>query len=456
MRPTRPLVFGVLVLLALAGPFGCSERDLSELRLAPINDDPVVFDDNFGDGVDYQAFQGSLFTAVSVDAGEAFAGGASLRVTVPGPDEEGGTFAGGAFTSVDYRDLSGYDALVFYAKSSVNSTLNVAGLGNDNTGTSLYEAQRQDIPLTTDWSLVVVPIPDPARLGLERGLFFFAEGHENNAGFTLWFDEVRFTRLGTITSPRPAMATQSVETFIGASLTAEDTRVVFAVNGQDVEVAHSPRYFDYQSSDETVAAIVDAEIQAVGAGSATVTAKLDTIPVTGSIGLEVLAPPTESAPTPVEAPADVISLFSDAYTSVPVDTWRATWSQCGPVSDFLIAGDHAKVYTGLVYAGIEFVSQLIDATAMTHVRMDVWAPEGTIFRIKLVDFGDDGVYNLPIDQSELTFSAATDPAFVPGQWSVLDIPLANYTLQSRAHLAQIVISSPNARTVFVDNVLFHR
>lgn len=456
MRKIRPTALAVLALLTLALLLSCSERDLSELSLAPINDDPVVFDDDFGDGVDYQAFMGSVFSAVSVDASQAFAGSASLKVTVPGPDSENGTYAGGAFTSADYRDLSSYDALVFYAKSSVNSTLNVAGLGNDNTGTSLYEAERQDIPLTTDWSLVVIPIPAPARLGLERGLFFFAEGHENNAGFTLWFDEVRFTRLGTITSPRPAMATQTVETFVGASLTAEDTRVVFAVNGLDVEVAHSPHYFDYFSSDASVAVVEGAEIQAVGGGSATVTAKLDTLPVTGSVTLEVTAPPSEPAPTPTTAAADVISLFSDAYTSVPVDTWRATWSQCGPVSDYLIGDDHAKVYTGLVYAGIEFVTQLIDATAMTHVRMDVWAPEGTIFRVKLVDFGEDGVYNLPVDQSELSFSAATDPAFVPGQWSVLDIPLANYTLQGRAHLAQIVISSPNARTVFVDNVLFHR
>lgn len=456
MRQTLSIALGVFALMAMGGLLGCSERDLSELKLAPINDDPVVFADTFGDGVDYQAFQGSVFTAVSIDASVAFAGSASLKIIVPGPDEEGGTYAGGAFTSSDYRDLSSYDALVFYAKSSINSTLNVAGLGNDNTGTSLYEAQRQAIPLTTDWSLVVVPIPDPARLGLERGLFFFAEGHENNLGFTLWFDEVRFTRLGTITSPRPAMGSRSVGTFVGASLTAEGTGVTFAVNGQDVEVVHSPRYFDYFSSDESVAAIAGAEIRAVGAGTATVTAKLDTIPVVGSIALEVVAPPTEPAPTPTEPSAEVISLFSDAYTDVPVDTWRATWSQCGPVSDFIIDGDHAKVYTGLIYAGIEFVSQLIDATDMTHVRMDVWAPEGTIFRVKLVDFGEDGIYNLPIDQSELTFNAATDPAFVPGQWSVLDIPLANYTLQSRAHLAQIVISSPNARTVFVDNVLFHR
>jgi hypothetical protein len=50
----------------------------------------------------------------------------------------------------------------------------------------------------------------------------------------------------------------------------------------------------------------------------------------------------------------------------------------------------------------------------------------------------------------------TVPAFVASQWSVLDIPLADFSLTSRSHLAQLIISSPNAPTVFVDNVLFHR
>ena len=442
---------------ALLALTGCSERDLATLPLAPGSNDPVVFDDAFGEGVDYQAFSGSLFDAVAIDGDQAYVGSAALRVTVPGPDATEGTYAGGAFTSADYRDLSGYDALVFYAKSSVNSTLDVAGLGNDNTGNSLYEAQRTGIPLTTDWSLVVIPIPDPERLALERGLFFFAEGHENNTGFTLWFDEIRFAQVGTITSPRPELASQTIETFPGATISPEGTRVTFAVNGVDVEIEHSPHYFDYFSSDESVAQTDGSLITAVGGGTADVTAKLDTVDVSGAIALNVLAPPSEPAPVPTLDEDEVIALFSDAYDAdVEVDTWRADWSQSGPVEDYAIDQNATKVYTGLVYAGIEFVNDLVDASTMTHLRLDVWAPEGTVFRVKLVDFGEDGVYNPPVDESELVFHAGSDPAFVAGAWSVLDIPLARFSLDSRAHLAQIVISSSDASTVFLDNLLFHR
>jgi len=459
-RRLSPRMFAAIVpmvaLAALLSLGGCSERDFSELSPAPASNDPLVFDDTFGDGVDYQAFAGSQTDAVAIDPNEAKVGSASLRVTVPGPGATEGTYAGGAFTCTDYRDLSQYDALVFYAKSSVASTLDVAGLGNDNTGTSRYDAQRTAIGLTTDWSLVVIPIPDPARLVLERGLFFFAEGHENNQGFTLWFDEVRFTQVGTITSPRPTMRSQSIESFPGATVTPTDTRVTFAVNGVDVRVDHSPHYFDYFSSNDSVATTQGGVITAVGGGVATVTAKLDSVDVSGTITLNVLTPPAGAAPIPTYPAGDVIALFSDVHDTVPVDTWRATWSQSGPVEDYAIGGNGTKLYTGLVYAGIEFTTALIDATTMTHLRLDVWAPAGTIFRVKLVDFGEDGIYNLPIDESELTFRATSTPPFTAGQWCVLDIPLDDFTLDNRSHLAQLIISSSDARIVFLDNVLFHR
>lgn len=446
----------VLMLAGLAFLSGCSDRDLDELAPAPANDDPVVFDDAFGAGVDYQAFMGSLTDAVAIDPDEGYQSAAALRITVPGPGESEGTYAGGAFVSADFRDFSGYDALVFQARSSVTSTLDVAGLANDNTGTSLYTAQRENIPLTTDWSLVVIPIPDPSLLTLERGLFFFAEGHENDQGFSMWFDEIRFANVGTILDPRPAMASRTIESFVGATVVPEDTRTTFTVNGEDVVVGHEPFYFMYTSSDPTVATSVDGVITAVGGGTATITAQLDTIDVAGAITVDVLAPPAIPAPAPTYAAADVVSLFSDAYDDVTVDTWRAEWSSSGPVDDLTIGDDAVKVYTGLVFAGVEFVSQQIDATAMTHLRLDVFAPEGTAFRVKLVDFGEDGVFNQPVDESELTFHATSDPAFVAGEWSVLDIPLDAFDLDARANLAQLVISSSDASTVFVDNVLFHR
>jgi hypothetical protein len=93
---------------------------------------------------------------------------------------------------------------------------------------------------------------------------------------------------------------------------------------------------------------------------------------------------------------------------------------------------------------------------MTHVHLDVWMPQGVYFRVKLVDFGANGVYGGGDDQQqELTFNAGSTPPVAIGTWSGLDIPLSNFTaLTSRAHLAQLIISS-DSKTVYVDNVYFH-
>ena len=121
----------------------------------------------------------------------------------------------------------------------VDVTLDVAGFGNDNTGNSLYEAGRARIPLNRDWQFIVLPIPASSRLVSEAGLFTFAEGAEEThpEGYSIWFDEIRFATLGTITNPRPTMASRTIETFIGATVTPEDTEVTFDVSASyDIDV----------------------------------------------------------------------------------------------------------------------------------------------------------------------------------------------------------------------------
>jgi hypothetical protein len=172
-----------------------------------------------------------------------------------------------------------------------------------------------------------------------------------------------------------------------------------------------------------------------------------------------LTEPSEAAPTPTYDAGNVISLFSNAYTNVTVDTWSAGWDVAN-VSDVQVFGDDTKLYENLLFAGIEFTSNTIDASAMTHFRMDFWTPDATdlpaAFRIKLVDFGADGAWSGGDDvEHEITLAADTVPALQSQNWVSFDIPLSEFTnLVTTGHLAQLIISGdPN--TVYIDNVLFH-
>lgn len=168
--------------------------------------------------------------------------------------------------------------------------------------------------------------------------------------------------------------------------------------------------------------------------------------------------PDAPAPTPTAPAANVISLFSNAYTNVPVDTWSAVWD-VADLADIQIDGNDTKLYTNLVYAGIEFTSQPINASDMLYFHMDVWTPNSTalpaVFKIKLVDFGADGAYAGGDDsEHELSFDTTTTPALVSSAWIGFDIPLTAFAgLASRAHLAQMIIAG-TLGTVYVDNVYF--
>jgi hypothetical protein len=98
---------------------------------------------------------------------------------------------------------------------------------------------------------------------------------------------------------------------------------------------------------------------------------------------------------------------------------------------------------------------------MTNFFMDIWTPDPTalpaIFKIKLVDFGADGVFGGGDDvEHELTFDANSTPSLQTGSWVRFDIPLSDFTgLTTKAHLAQLVlVADPN--TVYIDNILFHK
>jgi len=422
-----------------------------------------VFLDGFGPGVEFQAFGGSKLDALDIDVTVKYQGLRSMKFTVPSVGDPAGAFAGGAFTNEGGRNLTGYDALTFWAKASMVARIGVAGFGNDNTGTSRFVAQMTDLPVTTAWNKYVIPIPLSDKLEAEKGLFQLAAGAVDGAGYEVWFDEVQYERLGTIAQPRPAMATQTINVQVGDSANVEGTVVTFNVAGIDQTVQAAPGYFTFASSDSAVATVdADGLIRAVALGSATVTAKLGSVDATGAVTVNVgEAPPgpAEAAPTPTAPAGDVVSLFSNAYDDVTVGTWSAEWDDAD-VADVQIEGDDTKLYTNLVFAGIEFTSPTVDATAMTRFHMDIWTPDPTaapaVFKVKLVDFGADGAFDGGDDvEHELTFDATTTPALATGSWVAIDVPLSDFTgLTTTGHLAQLILTGdPN--TVYVDNVYFY-
>lgn len=171
-----------------------------------------------------------------------------------------------------------------------------------------------------------------------------------------------------------------------------------------------------------------------------------------------LAGPMQPAPDPTEDPVNVISLFSGVYTNEPVDTFLTPWSN-GLLADIQIQGNDTKFYSDLDFAGIETVSAPIDASDMDFFHIDVWSPNATTFRVKLVN--DLGGANQ--SEGEIAFSIAQ------GQWESLQIPLTDFAdativtdpnnlLTGTEAIAQYIISGlpTGSLVIYADNIYFSK
>ena len=165
--------------------------------------------------------------------------------------------------------------------------------------------------------------------------------------------------------------------------------------------------------------------------------------------------PTMGAAAPMYPDTSVVSLFSDVYTDVTVDTWRTGWS-AADFSSTSIDGDSMHLYNNLDAVGIETVgANSLDITDMDHINLDIWTPNATTFKIKLVDFGADNGYDGGDDsEHEIAFENPTT-----GTWVNYHIDLADFTnLTGKTSISQIILSAAPAGSakVYIDNVFFSK
>jgi hypothetical protein len=163
--------------------------------------------------------------------------------------------------------------------------------------------------------------------------------------------------------------------------------------------------------------------------------------------------PSGGAETPSVESADVISLFSNAYQNVNMDTWRTGWSNA-TLTDTSIASDNMKRYSNLDFVGVEATgANQINASTMKYFHIDFWTNNATTFRVKLVDWGADKSYGGGDDSEHELVSTG----HATGEWVSWHIPMTSFAnLKSSANISQIIFSAQPAGSanVFIDNVFF--
>ncbi|QTE22468.1 PKD domain-containing protein [Polaribacter cellanae] len=165
---------------------------------------------------------------------------------------------------------------------------------------------------------------------------------------------------------------------------------------------------------------------------------------------EILAP-LKNAPNPAKrATADVVSIFSDAYTNVNLDELPTSWS----ITNFeatTIDGNNVWKLTSLDFLGIVTnYGNGIDVSKMEKLHIDYWVPDGTTneLSVKIVN---------TIDGGEDVESLGTT---VGGSWQSVELDMTGFeggNLSNKEKITQILIDSDGiAGVVYVDNFYFYK
>ena len=293
-------------------------------------------------------------------------------------------------------------------------------------------------------------------------MFFFSAGSQSTGGFgyTFWIDELRFEKLGNIAQPSPAI-------FLGQDISNEVvngmefmitglTQTFNLASGINQTVIAAPGYFDFSSSDNSVAiANESGEVIVVGAGSSSITAQLANVGAAGS--LEVTSNGVlPTTPPPARLDANVSSIFSDAYTNAVESNFEPPFG--GSVTNLQRLqenGDEVLVYTNNNFTGIVF-NNTLDGTDRTTLNIDVYPLDASSVEVQIRDVGANQV----LETNVITGLPDGDDAdrrllingLTPGQWTSVEIPLDGDLAAQKNNLGALILAGgPN---FIFDNIYF--
>ena len=462
---------GLVALIVLAG----CERSVNGLSEPGLSQEPNIFTDTFiGMGSNfYFPFETARPDVFSVDEDEGFESNASIRIDVPNANDPSGNFAGAIFR-VDGagRDLSGYDALTFYARTSQGVNIGEVGFGLDFINDT-YQVSTSNLSVGTNWTKYVIPIPDPSRLVDERGVFWISAGSQETGGFgyTFWVDELRFEKLGTIAQPRPAIlgsSDQEITTFIGAStnITGLSHTVNYAVESasgevvaRDITLNTAPSYFTFNTSDASVATVNElGAVSIVGSGTATITASLDGQSAAGSLEVESLGE-LPASPVPPQSSENVKSVFSDSYNAETTSNFSPGFGGSTTQTSVLTTNNGSFLsYTDNNFTGVIF-NNTIDGSEMTFLHVDVYVLDAsTSIGLQIRDVGPNGILETNVfngfpEGDDVDYRVTLD-GFEVGVWKSFNIPLLGDIASQKDNLGALILTGgPN---FILDNIYFYK
>lgn len=479
--------------------FSSCERDISDDAVQATypntaeiyTDSPIGLTNTFFHSISPK--DGANTKAFNVDDKVAYESQKSIRIDVPALGDPNGSYVGGVFIDRgNGRNLTQYDALTFYVKASRSVSKGLQfGFGTDYLASGLeinkYSVSTSEISLSTNWEKVIIPIPDPSFLSQVKGVFsFIAESEKGTGGvgYTMWIDEIKFEKLGTVRLLNPIILNGENKTltkYLGEFQEISQLGATFNLpSGRNLNLSVSPFYFNFYSSNPSVNSPIiinsfgQVTTQVTGStGTSNITAKLANILAKGSLKINA-GGAFPLPPTPTREASKVTSLFSDTYTNVPVRHYNGFFAPYqttlgGAGSNPNNVDIKAPMPNGLInnlinYTKLNFVSigtyetvPLLNIAGRTHLHLDINVREAlqNSDYIKIQLESGTGTGSTSSGTYTITSSALGNKD--ANGWVSIDIPLASFPgFNNLNALGQLFfISDTTISDIWVDNVYFY-
>jgi hypothetical protein len=169
---------------------------------------------------------------------------------------------------------------------------------------------------------------------------------------------------------------------------------------------------------------------------------------TYTVSFKAVIPSTAAPTPPARDAADVISLYSDAYTDV-ASNFDAGWCGSNSVSEISIAGNATMAYAGNACQGI-VLNASVDASTFTNYHVDIFIEPGTdlvgkVFNLKFV-----GTPNTVFKEATHDLNALQTSV---GEWVSLT---GTVDLTTLADFKEFAVTTNLANAVYYDNLYAYK
>jgi hypothetical protein len=159
-------------------------------------------------------------------------------------------------------------------------------------------------------------------------------------------------------------------------------------------------------------------------------------------------PTTAPATPPARSAANVLSIYSTAYTNHVGTDFKPYWGQAQPYTtptNIAAGSDNVWYYPNMTYQGIDFGGG-INIASLDTLHLDIWTPNCTKLNVYLIDAPADHENFVTVN---LTLSG----------WNSIAIPLSQYSSQgctlNNIIQFKFVSNTPASSSIYLDNIYFY-